>query len=1008
MAKRKGKRGANQENVIDYRHKNVTRLNIPPAGLVARGQITKEKKITYAYNPHLSPLLRFDTEGKADRISNLIAETARRKLETTEIELLNAAFSNYEPWLEWAGKREQQSCVVDPVALHIHERISTQAILRVAKRQDLQRSLFADPDYEYHKAVQFYKYPMDWANRMILGDSLAVMASLARREAMAGKVQMIYMDPPYGIKYASNFQPEVGRRDVKDRNEDLTREPEMVKAYRDTWTLGVHSYLSYLRDRLLLCRELLADTGSIFVQIGDDNMHTVRDLVSEVFRSGNFIAMIAFKKKKMPLRETFLFTMCDYLLWFSKDKDKMKFCRLFLDRETGEEGDFNNVEFADGRVVSIGDTDINSEEIRFQFQSMDMRSSGRTESCVFPYKYNGREFNPSGGKSWKTNPEGMRRLDSANRLYAPGESLRYKLCLQDYPVQELSHMWMDTQGPTDKQYVVQTSEKVVERCLLMTTDPGDLVLDPTCGGGTTAYMAEHWGRRWITIDISRVALAIARQRLLTAKFDYYQLRPTSAEDVRRNPDGPWLSDPDGQIQGSSTFEYKTVPHLTLKSIAQNRALDPIFDKWRPALAEKLAALNSVLKQAVTKELRYKLLTKLDAKAKREGKKAITEADQRRWKLPEREWQEREVPFDTDADWPKALQDPLNDYRKAWRQKMDEVNACIAARADQEELVDKPVIEKRITRVSGPFTMEGIIPAEESIDTEPVESPIGGAPEGLPTFGNGGDTLQTEAQNTAAYLDRMVRLMRDDGVRFPDNKIVKFIILEALSDGSTLHARGTWGNGTGERQVAVIFGPQYGSLSSTMVEDGIRTAARRGFDDLVFAAFSVDGAAQAIIQEDPDPQVRIHLAQIRPDVNMGDLLKTTVSSQIFTVSGSPRTSIRQLEDGEYVVTMEGVDIYDPVTNTVRSTGGDKVAAWFVDSDYDGRCFCVCQAFFPDKSAWEKLGKALRGTLDEDAFDKLSSTESLPFPAGEHKRIAVKVIDPRGNEVLRVHKLGGEHD
>ncbi|MDP3178736.1 MAG: hypothetical protein Q8M76_12595, partial [Spirochaetaceae bacterium] len=341
---------------------------------------------------------------------------------------------------------------------------------------------------------------------------------------------------------------------------------------------------------------------------------------------------------------------------------------------------------------------------------------------------------------------------------------------------------------------------------------------------------------------------------------------------QRNPDGSWLTDPEGQIPGTCTFDCKTVSHVTLKSIAQNQALDPIFDKWTPILAEKLAALNATLGQTITKALRQKLLAKLEDKRKREGKRAVIDADERRWRLPEKEWKEWEVPFDTDPDWPQALQEALTDYRSAWRQKMDEVNACIAARADQEELVDQPFLERNRVRVAGPFTMEGVIPAEESIDAgEPEESPIGGgAPEELETFDGGADALRSEAQNTEAYLDRMTRLLRGDGVRFPDNKVMKFATLEALADGSTIHAKGIWGEGGEERQAAVIFGPQYGPLTTRIVEEGIRIAARRGFDDLVFAAFSFDAQAQVTIQEVEDPAVKLHMAQIRPDVNMGDL------------------------------------------------------------------------------------------------------------------------------------------
>ena len=1013
MKKRKADVGQAEEKVVDYRHKTSKRLNIPPAGLEARGEIAREKRIKWAYNPHLAPALRFDATGQADDIAEIIMAAGKRKLEPEEMKRLQEAFRNHEPWLEWAGKREQQWCVADPVALHIHERISTQAILKVARREDIQRDLFADPEHEYREAVQFYKHPMDWTNRMILGDSLAVMASLARREALAGKVQMIYMDPPYGIRYASNFQPEVGRRDVKDRDEDLTREPEMVKAYRDTWTLGVHSYLSYLRDRLLLCKELLADTGSVFVQIGIENLHNVRCLLDEVFGPRNFCGMIPFVTTGGQSAEL-LGNIFNFLLWYVKDIDKVKFRQLYSEKGIREGGGWahSRIEHSDGTRSNVGVSEVKrliatNHDIR-PYSQDGLTSQGATATGSYPITFQGREFKCTANSHWKTDAAGMGRLARAVRIEASENSLRYVRFLDDFSVQPIVNLWDDTNRPgyiDEKKYVVQTSAKVIERCLLMTTDPGDLVLDPTCGSGTTEYVAEQWGRRWITLDVSRVALAIARQRLLTAKFDYYRLRPTSAGDVQRNPDGSWLTDPEGQIPGSCTFDCKTVPHVTLKSIAQNQALDPIFDKWSPFLAENLAKLNAALGQGVTKALRQKLFAKLEDKRKREGKRAVTDADERRWRLPEKEWKEWEVPFDADPDWPQALQEALTDYRSAWRQKMDEVNACIAARADQEELVDQPVLERNRVRVSGPFTMEGVIPAEESIDDgEPEATPIGGAPEELEAFDGGADALRSEAQNTEAYLDRMTRLLRGDGVRFPDNKILKFRTLEALADGSTIHAKGAWGEGEEERQVAVIFGPQYGPLTTRIVEEGIRIAARRGFDDLVFAAFSFDAQAQVTIQEVEDPAVKLHMAQIRPDVNMGDLLKTTVSSQLFTVSGSPRTRLEREEDGQYVVHMEGVDIYDPVTNAVRSSGAEKVSAWFLDSDYDGRCFCVCQAFFPDRNAWEKLGKALGGALDEEAFSKLSGTVSLPFSAGDHSRIAVKVIDPRGNEVLRVHKLG----
>ncbi len=556
-------------------------------------------------------------------------------------------------------------------------------------------------------------------------------------------------------------------------------------------------------------------------------------------------------------------------------------------------------------------------------------------------------------------------------------AIRY---FDDFPLQELTVNWTDTGPELSKSYVVQTNPKAIQRCLLMTTDPGDLVLDPTCGSGTTAYVAEQWGRRWITIDTSRVAVALARQRLLTETFEYYELKDESK----------------GVAGG---FINKTVPHITLKSIAQNNALDPIFAKYEPILVEKLEVLNRAL-EGVTPEIRTALRAKLAAKEKREGKKAVTEADRRRWELPADGWNEWEVPFDTDPDWTTELKRALTDYREAWRAKMDEVNACIAASADSEELADQPDVDRKKLRVSGPFTVEAVQPAEESLGED---SPIGGeAEEELDTFETG--DVEHEPTNAEAYLEQMIRLLRNDGVGFADNKRMKFASLEPL-EGGILHAEGSWEDDTEERRIAVVFGPQHGPVTAIQVEDCLRIAFRRDYNDLVFAGFGFDGAAQAVIQEDPDARVRVHMALITPDVTMGDLLKDTPSSQLFTVFGAPRTTIETTGDGEYIVNMEGVDVYNPVENTVSSAGADKVAAWFIDSDYDGRTFCITQAFFPDKKAWNKIARALKSVIEPEQFERFSGTESLPFPAGEHRRVAVKVIDPRGNEVMRVHDLRG---
>ncbi len=972
------KRTTQQKEVQDYRHDTATRKNNPPAGIAAQGKIKETPKQEYAYNPHLPPNLRFDPNGDADKLPELLQIAQQQALTAEEAKTIADALRHYDgPWLEWAGKQETKSFTVDPVALHIHERVSAKAILKVAERQNVQRELFADPQQDYSKAVDFYQHDVDWANRLILGDSLTVMSSLAHREDLAGKVQMIYIDPPYGIKFASNFQPTVFQRDVKDRAQDLTREQEQIKAYRDTWTLGVHSYLAYLRDRLLIAKDLLTDSGSIFVQISDENVHRVRCIMDEVFGSENFINQLIFTKTRSLVASDFVTTICDYILWYAKDRDlaKEKMKKVFLKRQDNSLA--SHFENSDGEILTIGEYSLKQQnsELIDDYKPFMSDNLIRRPNPEIKFDWQGRKIQ---GR-FRTNEHGLKRTLQANRILFTQSGIRYKFFLDDFPVSPLNHLWDDVIGAQNPIYAVQTNTQVVERCMLMTTDPGDLILDPTCGSGTTAYVAEQRGRRWITIDTSRVAVALTRQRLLTASFDYYELKDSSK----------------GIVGG---FINKHVPHITLRSIAQNTALDPIFAKHEPILKEKLDALNNVLAET-TPQIRSKLLAKLAEKESREGKRAITEADRRRWILPDTVWLEWEVPFDTDPDWPQALQDTLIDYRKAWRAKMDEVNDCIAKSSEGEELVDQPEIDRKRVRVSGPFTVEAVQPPEESLD---VESPIGGEPdESLDTYH--AETDGHDAINAEAYIDQMIRLLRNDGVRFPNNQTLKFATLEPAEE-DILHAKGYWEDDETERRVAVVFGPQHGPITAMLVEQCLRSAYKSAYDDLVFAGFSFDGAAQATIQDDLNPNVRIHIAHINPDVAMGDLLKETPSTQLFTVFGMPRTQLEETANGEYYIKMEGVDIYNPVDNTVNSAGADQVAAWFVDSDYDGRTFCITQAFFPDKSAWNKIARALKGVIDEDRFEQFSGTESFPFPAGEHACVAVKVIDPRGNEVMRVHNLG----
>lgn len=937
--RRKRQEQTAEEKVEDYRYDDK-RKNNPEVGLANWEQQPKvAERVHYSYDPHLDPELRFDSQAARDdaeaRIRAAIEETdpARRR------SLLEPLLRAQRPWLNWAGKAEHTSFDVDTVSLHVHERLSAQAIIRAVRKngEDAARQLdlfelFADPQLPLSEAVEFYQHDVDWANRLILGDSLVVMNSLLHRELMAGQVQMIYVDPPYGISYNSNFQPRIHSRDVRDgRDEDLTREPAQIKAYRDTWTLGIHSYLTYLRDRLLLSRELLANTGSIFVQISDENIHLVRTMMDEVFGKENFVAVVPFVKTS-GFSAKLIDSVADFLLWYARDISQTKYRSLFREKTPGDEGATKYRPVSRFRSVSPGQFD------RDRLATSDqLTSQGELPGSPQLFNYQGRDWSPRSGLHWKTTVEGLTRLAEAERLIVEGNSLRYLRFLDDYPVFALTNVWTDIGGiqsrTEGKVYVVQTATLAIERCLLMTTAPGDLVLDPTCGSGTTAYVAEQWGRRWITMDTSRVALALARQRLLTASFPYYR-----------------LAYPDDGVKGG--FDYKTVPHIMLKSISQNTRLDPVFEEYHP----RIEALEAQIAQA-------------------EG-----EAKQR-------------------------LEAELAEVK---REKQAEVDRIIAEDAPRETLYDQPNVDRSKVRVSGPFTVESIpTPAIRDVEESPI---LEWEDEPVP--------VPTDGEDAASFIVDLIAMMRKDGLTPIIGDTLRFNRLNQIPSSGILHAEGELAL-TDDKTiiVAVSFGPQYGPVTIRQVEDAVQQARGR-YDGVVLAGFTFDGVAQAFLNQ-RDLPLTVMGAYLAPDILVGDLLKTTGTTQTFTLFGQADIAWWWLDadgkatpsdatpttDAQMQVEVRGVDLYNPETGQVTSDRGQNVAAWFLDTDYDRRTFNICQAFFPagGRDPWRRLARALRGVVDEEAFEALRGTQSLPFTPGGERRIAVKVIDHRGNEMLEVFEL-----
>ena len=882
-----------------------------------------------------------------DKRANIPTEELRdfvREEETKPKTILYPRDPSLDPQLVWKGKDEQDSknLAVPAVPVYIQEKIHPQAIIDEVRAQarkekpEAQVGLFADFNgIKFEELVDFYRHEQNWSNRMILGDSLLVMTSLAEKEGLKGKVQMIYLDPPYGIKFGSNWQVSTRKRDVKDgKVEDATRQPEQIRAFRDTWELGIHSYLAYLRDRLVVARELLTETGSIFVQIGDENVHLVRSLMDEVFGANNWCGLIPYKTTT-GLHSDLLPAAKDYLCWYARSRERVKFRRLFVEKIRGEEGatQFDLLESADGRSLrqarEVGDELETLLHDGWRLLAHDnVTSTGYATTTAFDYDYGGRTFRLSAGNMrWKTTRDGMDRLAVANRLMVVGSTLRYKRYLADFPVFPISDVWTDTtiSGFADRKlYVVQTSTKVVERCVLMTTDPGDLVLDPTCGSGTTAYEAECWGRRWITLDTSRVALALARTRLMAAKYPYYLLADT-ADGAAREAEitGRPCTQTTFEADVRKGFVFRRVPHVTLRSIATN-----------PEIKEGMS-------------------------------------------------------------------------RK-------QIDAAIARHAETETLYDQPYEGGKRVRVAGPFTVESLSP-HRVLAADEERPKTEAAADKEPTAGK--------------FETMIIENLRKAGVQNTRrNERLTFDRLEPHA-GTWIHALGEFTEKGGTaRTVAVSIGPEHGTVGPEQVKEAAKEAMKgRGADLLIVCGFAFDAHAnETAAQFQPDIPSRkkdeafvvadgpakqygklpVLLAHMNPDLTMGDeLLKKTGAGNLFMVFGEPDVEVKKQKDGKLVVEVRGVDVYDPTTGQVRSSSTDDIACWFLDTDYNGESFFVRHAYFTGgDEPYEKLKRALRAQIDEAAWASLYSTTSRPFDPPRTGKIAVKVINHYGDEVMKVYGVG----
>ena len=879
-------------------------------------------------------------EAKRKNIPTAEFESVMREEDKTPLRLAYERRNrDLDPQLVWRGKdvADWSDLIVSAPPLYIQEKVHPKVLIDDLRRQSKERAkekaeapadLFADFNglQDKEAATEFYQHDQHWSNRMISGDSLSVMASLAEREGLRGKVQCIYFDPPYGIKFNSNFQWSTTSRDVKDgANDQITREPEQVRAFRDTWRDGIHSYLTYLRDRLTVARDLLHESGSIFVQIGDENVHRVRAVMDEVFGEGNFVSSITVKKTtgagSPAIGTNVLASTQDYVLWYARRAEGVKYRQSYRRKNDATTG-YDYVRDDAGLTYPA------SSNRGGAVCSLDnLTSQTGAETTRIPVVFFGREFSPTAG-GWKTNQTGVTRLKAAYRVGIKGSTLRYVRLVEDFPVRPINNLWDDiSQGgfvSAEKIYVVQTTAEIVQRCVLMATDPGDLVLDPTCGSGTTAYVAEQWGRRWITIDTSRVAIALARSRLMGARYPYYLLGD-SPEGQRKEGEvtrtAPKTSPTRGDIRHG--FVYERVPHITLKSIANNSEIDVIWDKAQATLEPLRVALNAALGKA---------------------------------------WQEWEIPREADAKWPAAAKEAHTRWWQARIARQKEIDASIAAKAEFEFLYDKPYVDKGRIRVAGPFTVESLSPHRTlAVDWNDELIDVLEAAEGKRAA-----RAQSDARDAAGadFAQMILENLKTAGVQqaHKDGKIT-FTSLTGWP-GDYICAEGVFQEGDKPKRAGVFIGPEFGTVSRPDLVAAAREAGDAGFDVLVACAFNYDAHSAEF---DKLGRVPVLKARMNPDLHMGGDLKPTGAGNLFVIFGEPDVKIEDAGDGMIRVKVFGVDVFKPQTGEVVAEGTDGIALWMLDTDYNEESFFVRHAYFLGANdPYKALKTTLKAEIDEEAW------------------------------------------